>query len=87
MEWFTNIIIIPISLVLCLWCMVLLFAYGTSQTGRKLALGLAMALFVGGLYFEGLMSPDPLQHEWSFVLGILMTICGFAIVWLARRLA
>ena len=46
-----------------------------------------MALFVGGLYFEGLMSPDPLQHHWRFVLGILMTICGFAIVWLARRLA
>jgi hypothetical protein len=87
MEWFTIIIIIAISLVLCLWCMVLLFAYGAGQTGRKLALGVAMALFVGGLYFEGLMSRGPLQHDWSFVLGILMTICGFAIVWLTRRLA
>jgi len=86
MEWLTTIII-AISLVLSLWCVMLLLAYGTGQTGRKLALGLALALFVGGLYFEGLMSPDPLQHEWSFVLGIVMTICGFAIVWVTRRLA
>ena len=86
MEWLT-IIIISMSLVLCLWCVVLLFAYGAGQTGRKVALGVAMALFVGGLYFEGLMSPDPLQHEWRFVLGIVMTICGFVIVWLMRRLA
>ena len=84
MEWLT-IIITPISLVLLLWCVVLLFVQRTGLTGRKLALGLAMALFVGGLYFEGLMSPDPLRHNWSFVLGMLMTICGFAIVWLARR--
>ena len=86
MEWLT-IIIIAISLVLCLWCVVLLFAYGAGQTGRKLALGVAMALFVGGLYFEGLMSPSPVKPDWTFVLGILMTICGFAIVWLARRRA
>jgi|SRR6516225_11571303 len=79
MEWLT-IIIVPISLVLSLWCLVLLFAYRSRQTGRKLALGLAMALFVGGLYFEGLMSPSPVKPDWTFVLGILITICGFAIV-------